>query len=47
MNRRMVSLTVDEYQELLKFKLALQVKLGRSVTYSEVIKHLLENQHGI
>lgn len=47
MDRRMISITLEEYQSLLKFKLALQVKLGRNLTYSEVIKHLLENQHGI
>lgn len=40
-------MSVDAYQDLLKFKLQLQVQMGRNITYSEVIKYLLENQRGI
>lgn len=47
MDRRIIGVSQQAHQELLKFKLQLQVKLGRNITYSEVIKYLLENQRGI
>lgn len=46
-DRRMLSMATTTYEELLKFKLQLQAKLGRPLTYSAVIKYLLENQRGI